>query len=316
MFKHLTRITLPPALLLSAGLAVSMAWSKPPDLPIDVKETCKPQCPNAVPQEGATIFTCTGIEERGTTAAAPHGVAKSGATCQQKIMDAEAYKAHAAQSLYEIAQQCEDKGDLAMARNCYEEATRMGPDSEYGKLASRKLTAITVASVENRAVRGGVETEEEPPLINATQQERLDPHRVQQSHTMLLMGIRFLRTGDLDNAYRCFQDAHVVCPACSDGQSALDRMRQIERTKSGGLQNREGGIEEQEPPSDRRPPLTPDELDKRDQAEALFKLGERSRRAGNLETAYGLYQETHLVFPECFYGMRAIERMSEIETHR
>jgi tetratricopeptide (TPR) repeat protein len=312
MFKRLSKIALPLALLLAAGFAASMAWCKPPDLPIDVKETCTPQCPNAVPQESGTIFTSTGLDERGASV----GVANSDAARQPKTMDADAYKALAAQSFYEIAQQCEAKGDLAMARNCYEEATRMGPQSEFGKLASRKLTAITVASGENRALRGGVEAEEEPPLMKTTQEERLDAHRVQQCHTMLLMGIRFQRTGDLDNAYRCFEDAHVVCPACSYGQNALDRMRQIERTKSGGLQRREGGIEEQEPPSDRRPPLTPDELDKRDQAEALFKLGERSRRAGNLETAYGLYQETHLVFPECFYGMRAIERMGEIETRR
>ena len=58
--------------------------------------------------------------------------------------------------------------------------------------------------------------------------------------------------------------------------------------------------------------IPPDELRQRDQAETLFDLGERTRRAGNLGKAYSLYQETHLTFPECYFGMKAIERMLKL----
>jgi tetratricopeptide (TPR) repeat protein len=315
MFKRLFRITLPLALLLSAVFAVSSAWSKPPDLPIDVKETCTSQCPSTCPQEHATIFNNSGVQECGAAVGGCCNVPNWQGSCQQRIMDVETYKALSAQNFYEIARQCEQNGDFAMASNCYEEATRTAPESEYGQLASLKLTAIAVANAKNRGFRGGVETEEEPPLVEqeSTSEQLQQAHRVQQAHTMLLMGIRFQRNGDLDNAYRCFQDAFGICPACEHGQSALDHMRLIERSKSGDTR-REGGVEEQEPPSDRRPPLTREELIHRDQAEAVFNLGERCRRIGNIEAAYGLYQETHLIFPECFYGMRAIQRMAEIET--
>jgi len=296
MFKRLSRVILMPALLISAGLAVSTVWSKPPDLPIDTKETCVPPCSPA--PGGATLF--------GPFKAPPEVTANSN------------YNEYAAWRFYEIGKECEEKGDAAMARNCYEEATRMCPDSKYGQLASQRLgKVIATAGTNNPTVPGGFETEEEPPQVKqeVVHEERIEPRRILQSQRMLLMGQRYQRVGDLDNAYRCFEDAHLICPACRYGQNALDRMRQIEATKS-REQQREGGLEEQEPPVDRRPPLTPEELDQRDQAEVLFQLGERCRRGGDLRTAYVLYQETHLVFPESYFGMKAIDRLHEIETRR
>ncbi len=59
----------------------------------------------------------------------------------EQPLDAEAFKAHAAKRFCEIAQECEFKGDTAMARNCYEEAIRVCPDSEYAKLASANSPA-------------------------------------------------------------------------------------------------------------------------------------------------------------------------------
>ena len=32
--------------------------------------------------------------------------------------------------------------------------------------------------------------------------------------------------------------------------------------------------------------------------------------------AYGFFQQTHMVYPASFFGMRAIERMNEIESRR
>jgi tetratricopeptide (TPR) repeat protein len=294
MLMRLFNAILPPTVLIAAGVIVSTAWSKPPDLPVSVKETCCPQCP----QESLTIFASN--QE------------------SQALADRN-YKEYAAGRFYEIGQQCEAKGDLAMARNCYEEATRMAPESEYGKLASKKLSVFTIAGLNSWITEAGVETQEEPPTIKqeVVREEQIEPRRIQQAHSMLQMGMRYQRAGDLDNAYRCYQDSHAICPVCRDGETALDRMVQIEAMKSRQMQPREGGIEEQEPPVDRRrPPFTPDELEQRDQAESLFDLGERTRRAGNLRKAYGLYQETHLTFPECYFGMKAIERMHEIETRR
>jgi hypothetical protein len=95
----------------------------------------------------------------------------------------------------------------------------------------------------------------------------------------------------------------------------MTRMIQVEHIRS-REQPQPGGLEEQEPPVDRRPPLTPGEFQHREEARALFMLGERCRRGGDLRMAYGFYQETHLVCPDCYYGQKAIERMHAIETRR
>src|SRR5205814_7452679 len=134
---------------------------------------------------------------------------------------------------------------LAMARNCYEEATRICPASQGGRLAGKRLTELAAASVNGRRASGGVEAEEEPPLPRNEQEinrdQQLEPRRVLKSQKMLLLGERYQRTGDLDNAYRCFEDAYLICPGCQYGQSALDRMRQIEAARARELPPRHGG---------------------------------------------------------------------------
>ena len=36
--------------------------------------------------------------------------------------------------------------------------------------------------------------------------------------------------------------------------------------------------------------------------------------SGELRTAYIQFQEAHLAFPDCYFGLRSIERMTQIET--
>ena len=45
----------------------------------------------------------------------------------------------------------------------------------------------------------------------------LIPSRVHEAYRMLQMGERFEQAGDLENAYRCYQDAHAMCPAMRKG---------------------------------------------------------------------------------------------------
>ncbi|HYV36486.1 MAG TPA: hypothetical protein VE988_12315 [Gemmataceae bacterium] len=234
-------------------------------------------------------------------------------SCPDVPLDAEAYKLHSARHFLEIGRQCEENGDYEMARNCYEEATRVCPGSKYAALANAKLAMATAVVASNRATHGGYETQEEPPASAVA--TSLIPSRVHEAYRMLQMGERFEQAGDLDNAYRCYQDAHAMCPACDDGRKALEHMMEIEAIRNRQSEPPQGGVEEQEPPANRhRPPYTSEEVDQREQARALYNMAEHALRCGELSTAYIQFQEAHLAFPDCYFGLRSIERMTQIET--
>jgi tetratricopeptide (TPR) repeat protein len=313
MIKRLSSAILTAGLLLGTYSAVSTAWSKPPDLPLQIREICDQAATEGSPQVNNTIFSNNSALPQETQVPATQASKRQGITTLN-------YQEYAAMRYYQMGQECEQKGDLEMARNCYEEANRYCPQSKYGELAAGKMTALNVATGNNAASQGAFETEEEPPQIKQEiiREDRSEQRRMQESLQMLQMGDRYRHSGDLDNAFRCYQDANLLCPTCRYGQEALERLFEVEAIRSKQMQEQhQGGIEEQEPPVDRRrAPLTPDELNQRDQAHLLLLLGDRARRAGDLRDAYGLYQETHLAFPDSYYGMRAIERMHQIETRR
>jgi tetratricopeptide (TPR) repeat protein len=326
MRTRMTCVILKSALVLSAFLFAAVTWSKPPDLPLDIRETCAPPCSAPVtpdfgmPADGQTGSTSQTRQVNVTwDVVVPAQAQREAAreewfTAEEKEDQAHTnsnYRQYAANRFYEIAKQCEAKGDLAMARNCYEEATRMCPDCEAAKRASQRLVALANSW---QGTEAGVEAEEEPPAKNEINPARRDEaRRMVQAQQMYQLGQRYQRVGDLDNAYRCYRDAHAYCPDCRCAQDALNRMRQIDATKSGNLPASGEGMEEQEPPVGRRPGWSPDRLDQGDQAEMLFHLGERCRLRGDLRTACMLYQEAHLFSPESQYGMMAIDRMHEIE---
>jgi tetratricopeptide (TPR) repeat protein len=249
----------------------------------------------------------------GTVIAACNGQAVS--TRQDSMLSDEEYKAQVARRFYEIGQKCEEKGDVAMARNCYEEATRVCPNCKFGELASARFFLLSVNVVSIPPV-GGFETQEEPPQY---QQEtvpdtRPATHVVREAKRMFELGQRLEKAGDLENAHRCYQETHLICPDCEYGKQAVERMAEIERSIT-EPQRRQGNIEEQESPVDGQS-SGHSEVEPRQTARAYFQLAEYYRHTGNLNTAYYYYQESHLACPDCKSGMKAIERMRQIETHR
>jgi hypothetical protein len=53
-----------------------------------------------------------------------------------------------------------------------------------------------------------------------------------------------------------------------------------------------------------------------EQARAMFAIGERCRRLGDLDKARTCYEETHLLSPTSRYGRLAMQRLAEIDEGR
>jgi hypothetical protein len=110
-----------------------------------------------------------------------------------------------------------------------------------------------------RSLLGGVEASEPPPTI-LTSADFHAPSRVQESLRLLRLGQHYERSGDLDNAYRCYQESHLVCPACEHGREAMQLLIDVEVQRA-SRSLRTGGSEGQEPPL--KPlPQTPDAQDR------------------------------------------------------
>ncbi|MCI0464026.1 MAG: hypothetical protein L0Z62_44395, partial [Gemmataceae bacterium] len=154
-----------------------------------------------------------------------------------------------ARQLYQIGERCRQAGDLDMAANCYEEAGRLCPAlARQAQAGLRKVQAL-------RAAKASPDTGEEAQELPALPPEwgsspprpdkliyETDRLRLAETRKLYLVGERCRRLGDLDMAYRWYEEAHGWCPHCAYGRKALERMRQIERQRG------EGSGEEQEPP--------------------------------------------------------------------
>src|SRR6266513_4065211 len=114
-----------------------------------------------------------------------------------------------------------------MARNCYEEASRVCPDSPYAALAGIRMLNMPAVNGPVHPDIGGSEEQSVPPP-DVIRESRADLHRIQESRRMLNLAENFLSAGDFDHAYRCYQEAHAICPACKYGQQALERMLRLE----------------------------------------------------------------------------------------
>src|SRR5262249_7034559 len=58
-----------------------------------------------------------------------------------------------------------------------------------------------------------------------------DLARLSEAKAMYYVGERCRRGGDLDMAYRCYEDAHHICPQCRHAKKALQRMRWVKELK-------------------------------------------------------------------------------------
>lgn len=239
-------------------------------------------------------------------AQAPHAMREVQVTRQMR----------AAARLYEIGMRCEECGDWGMARNCFEEVTRVCPKSEYADRAQGKIAMMAVMAWMGPRMQGGEEIQE-PPVLTPPQdlipESPAGLRRIRHAERMLRMGQYYERTGHLDTAYLCYQEAHMACPSCQHGQLAQKRMQDLEVYKA---VQREIGEEQEMPQVERRSRLTQTSMQRRLEARELYLLGERCRRLGDERMAASFYRESVQASPRSYYGVRAGDRLQHIENRQ
>jgi hypothetical protein len=135
--------------------------------------------------------------------------------------------------------------------------------------------------------------------------------RVLAARRIYNIGERCLQKGDLDTAYSCFQEVHLLAPSSQYGLRAIYRMGEIEARRS------LGGAEQAEPPATPPPAATPEQdlsdADHLDSARRLFQVGERCQRDGDLDMARNCYDEARLICPGSRCGRLAARRIVQID---
>jgi hypothetical protein len=141
--------------------------------------------------------------------------------------------------------------------------------------------------------------------------------RVVSARRLYQVGERCLRKGDLDMAYSCFQEVHLLAPTSRYGLNAIDRLSEIESRRAEDSSE----AEEQEPPSmpradeESRGPATVDPA-RLASAREMYRIGQRCREAGDLDMATSCFQETRLICPHSHYAILAARQLRQIETLR
>jgi tetratricopeptide (TPR) repeat protein len=266
-------------------------------------------------QLGATVFGIGG-------AIAASGVGSGANPLPQS------HQVMAAARLYQIGVRCEAQGDWDMARNCFEEVSRICPGSEYATKAAAKLEARTVRDFFRGLdpIESGTEMQEAPPAEkpNLIEENRSSLQRIQESRRMYLKGERYENAHQFQKAYSCYNEARAICPACRYGRQSLERMMYLE-LHGACLRGVGGDAEEQEPPLRQRRQVGCESgsqtfnaatLAQRQQARALYLLGERCRRNGDPRMAAEFYSESSQACPNCFYGVSAQERLQLLSRTR
>jgi tetratricopeptide (TPR) repeat protein len=458
MLTRLSCAFLTTALLVAADHGTSVLWSKPPDLPIDTKETFDPRfgtpafndsfwvgpviCPGNVQTEkrltrreaaslrvlelpcrgekaadatpllvdvltrffeavysglSSTDAVATetqsvekGVEEQ-TIPVAPAiamvgfaGIAPAAAACNnlETMAGQRRVQVMAAARLYTIGARCAKAGDWAMARNCFEEVTRVCPNCDYAVMAKAQLLRISSRELPELPTEGGTEEQKDPPKVEGQRdlilENRASLRRIHEARRMFARGERYEAAGKFDKAYDCYEEARAVCPACQFGQQARERMVVLETRRYRSVRGhyrlttdrnrrvdlivagRFGAEEQSAPPlrfrrhiagslrrhytlrgfyllgerhrrlaaasifgvpqqqetpvRHRRHRLTEIEMQHRMEARALYLLGERCRRGGDLRMAATFYEECFGVSPWSYYTARANERLRQVET--
>jgi tetratricopeptide (TPR) repeat protein len=163
------------------------------------------------------------------------------------------------QKMYRIAERCRRSGDFEMAVNCYQETMLLCPESEYARKAERhirRLQAQAPIPMEDHGEEQEPKPDEEPGMTPAgcfsvpsegpsALLHETDHARMAEAKVLYYVGERCRRGGDLEMAYRCYEEAHRACPQCRHGKKALLRMRRIDEDRQ---TNARAG-EEQEIPS-------------------------------------------------------------------
>jgi tetratricopeptide (TPR) repeat protein len=359
MLKRLSSALITVALLIAADPAISLGC-KPPDLPLQTRETIEPLgAPGSTrPEVGAIrlqranrtndapqmqestslLFDVlsrfvealqNGISNPPTAETVPVPstvpIPSPAGDSDQESRAQQARLEMSAARLYTIGVRCEADGDYAMARNCFEEVTRVCPNCKYGTMASEKLAAIktSMRRAEKMLARSnlfsdGVE-EQDAPLAAAQRdlivESRQSLRHIQQAQRSFQIGERYETSGHIEKAYNCYQEAHMICPSSRYGRQALERLHLLQAQK---MQRQEGGAEEQQQPPmvPRRHRLTQASEQLRQEGRTAFLLGERCNRGGDRRMAGRFYEESANACPGSSYSVRAQDRLQLLQARQ
>jgi hypothetical protein len=111
-------------------------------------------------------------------------------------------------------------------------------------------------------------------------------------------------------AYNCYDETLRLCPNSPYTPVACKRAADLVARKAPAA----SGEEEAEAPPP--PPAAEDASPEANDARAMYQIGERCRRRGDLAMACNCYREAQLMAPDSTYGRQASKRLRQIQAGR
>jgi hypothetical protein len=329
LLKRLARACLTGAVLC---LAMSPAAAHPPDLPVDTKDVCVP-CPDSDSGELNTRKPCEPLDATspilgevigrivesvtlglggipvldmdlaffGSSLGSPVAedfinqcaplaggaiVSGSMAASAAPMID-EGQRAHA-RKMYLIGERCRCCGDFDMAENCYQETKLLCPGCDYARKAERRLREV-------RAMRAAplqdIGEESEPP------KEEKEPAK---EGPLAGLNSPYIPSNQNSQVLRIVQPNGEVIPLVLPFDMPEVQIPMPETTSH--VERLSG-----------RKLLFETDMARLSEAKAMYYVGERCRRGGDLDMAYRCYEDAYRICPQCRHAKKAQQRMRQVK---
>jgi hypothetical protein len=190
----------------------------------------------------------------------------------------EGQRAHA-RKLYLIGERCRRCGDFNMAENCYQETKLLCPGCDYARKAERRIREV-------RAMRAAesedIGEESEPPKDESSNRPNYD---YDIGPPTVIVPSPF-GSGATD-----------VYPHIIWNNRREEPTSHVERLSGKKL-------------------LFETDMARLSEAKAMFYVGERCRRGGDLDMACRCYENAYRLCPQCRHGKKALQRMRRVKEQK
>jgi tetratricopeptide (TPR) repeat protein len=335
MQKRLSRAFLASALLVSAAVAVSTAWAKPPDLPMTIKEICKPTTddagtPWAEWEHVGVDFSTTPAKAKGlpctSTKESTQGDADSPSWLESLLTQAsdattlvmgglgnwastisdawDGIKETATDAAFSVLSRLAGWAIMSELNNPdnWEESYEENDDAELPPPSPRIMPGSITCMPALSCIACS------PRSSDAVQ----DDYRTHSARRFLEIGRACEAKGDFAMAQNCYDEAIHMCPGCEYAQEARAALLAME--KPGSRTEGEGAAEAQEMPESAVPPaMTPASKARTKAARLLYLQGEKYRLRGDASNAHRCYSDACEADPDSPVGKKAKQRMWELE---
>src|SRR5262249_18985700 len=233
-----------------------------------------------------------------------------------------------ARKMYLIGERCRRAGDFDMAENCYQETKLLCPGCDYARKADRRIRqvrALRAAESEDIGEESEPPKEEQEPAkkessknpvpgLDGNWNYDVGPPTVFPEYSGFTVGTEYWSNSH-EKPQESAKKKSPKDPMPEPDYNIQLRVPDVSRIGL-GYRESEAALRErmrQEAAARGEKLLFETDMARLTEAKAMYYIGERCRRGGDLAMAYRCYEDAYRICPQCRHGKKALQRMRRVK---